>query len=78
LSAANAGDVRASMMNKPAMSTKALTARRRPSAGRPAKNSLNVSNAHLHVDMSDCLAVILDMGPVFHEDMSQNAPLSVP
>jgi hypothetical protein len=48
------------------------------SAGRIATNSPNVSNAHLHVDMSDCHAAILDMGPVFYEDMSQNAPLSVP
>jgi len=41
-------------------------------------SSPNVSNAHLHVDMSDCLAAILDMDPVFCGDMSQNAPLSVP
>jgi len=55
-----------------------LTTNRRTSAGRLAKKSPNVSNAHLHVDMSDCLAVILDMDPVLHGDMSQNAPLSVP
>ena len=66
------------MMKRPAMTTKALTTNRRTSAGRPATNSTNVSNAHLHVDMSDCLAAILDMGPDFHGDMSQNAPLSVP
>jgi hypothetical protein len=31
------------------------------------------------VDMSDCLAVILDMDPTkFGGDMSQNAPLGVP
>ena len=60
------------------MSTKALTTSRRASAGRVAKKSPNVSNAHLHVDMSDCLAAILDMGPVLHGDMSQNAPLGVP
>ena len=60
------------------MRIKALTTNLRTSAGRLARKSPNVSNAHLHVDMSDCLAVILDMGPVFHEDMSQNAPLSVP
>ena len=60
------------------MRTKALTTSRRTSAGRLAKNSPNVSNAHLHVDMSDCLAAILDMDPVVYGDMSQNAPLSVP
>ncbi len=60
------------------MSTKALTTSLRTSAGRLAKKSPNVSNAHLHVDMSDCLAAILDMDPVVHGDMSQNAPLSVP
>ncbi len=46
------------------MSTKALTTSRRTSAGRLAKKSPNVSNAHLHVDMSDCLAAIPDMDPV--------------
>jgi hypothetical protein len=30
------------------------------------------------MDMSDCLAAILDMGHVFNVDMSQNAPPSVP
>jgi hypothetical protein len=60
------------------MSTKALTTSLRTSAGRLAKKSPNVSNAHLHVDMSDCLAAILDMDPVMRGDMSQNAPLSVP
>jgi hypothetical protein len=34
-------------------------------------------NAHLHV-VSDCLAAILDMDPIYSGDMSQNAPLSVP
>jgi hypothetical protein len=29
--------------------------------------------------MNDCLAVVLDMGPIkFDGDMSQNAPLGVP
>ena len=60
------------------MRTKAWTTNLRTSAGRLAKNSPNVSNAHLHVDMSDCLAAILDMDPKIHGDMSQNAPLSVP
>jgi hypothetical protein len=60
------------------MRTKAWTTNLRTSAGRLAKNSPNVSNAHLHVDMSDCLAAILDMDPKISGDMSQNAPLSVP
>ena len=60
------------------MSTKALTTNRRTSAGRLDKNAPNVSNAHLPVDMSDCLAAILDMDPNISGDMSQNAPLSVP
>jgi hypothetical protein len=66
------------MRRTPAMRTKALTTNLRTSAGRLAKNSPNVSNAHLHVDMSDCLAAILDMDPNISGDMSQNAPLSVP
>ena len=61
------------------MRTKALTTNLRTSAGRLARYAPNVSNAHLHVDMSDCLAVILDMDPIkFDGDMSQNAPLGVP
>jgi hypothetical protein len=61
------------------MRTKALTTNLRTSAGRLAKNSPNVSNAHLHVDLSDCHAAILDTDPkTFLGDMSQNAPLSVP
>jgi hypothetical protein len=78
MSAASAGDVRANMMNRPAKTTKAMTTNRRISAGRLATSSTNVSNAHLHVDMSDCLAAILDKGPDLSGDMSQNAPLSVP
>jgi hypothetical protein len=61
------------------MRTNALATKRLISAGRLDKNSPSVSNAHLHVDMSDCLAVILDTGPIkFDGDMSQNAPLGVP
>jgi hypothetical protein len=61
------------------MRTNALATKRLISAGRLDKNSPSVSNAHLHVDMSDCLAVILDMDPKFLDgDMSQNAPLGVP
>src|SRR5260370_26307521 len=76
--AAGAGHVRASMRKRPATSTKALMANRRASAGRLAKNSPNVSNAHLHVDMSDCLPPSWTWAPFLHRDMSQNAPLSVP
>ena len=61
------------------MRTNALATKRLISAGRLDKNSPSVSNAHLHVDMSDCLAVILDMDLIkFDADMSQNAPLGVP
>ena len=60
------------------MRMKALTTNLRTSAGRLARYAPNVSNAHLHVDMSDCLAAILDMDPNISGDMSQNAPLSVP
>jgi hypothetical protein len=64
LSAARAGDVRASMRKRPAMRTKALITNRRASAGRLAKNSPNVSNAHLHVDMSDCLPPSWTWAPI--------------
>jgi len=61
------------------MRTNALATKRLISAGRLAKKLPSVSNAHLHVDMSDCLAVILDMDLIkFDADMSQNAPLGVP
>jgi hypothetical protein len=45
------------------MRTKALTTNLRTSAGRLARYAPNVSNAHLHVDLSDCHAAILDMDP---------------
>jgi hypothetical protein len=56
-----------------------LATKRLISAGRLDKNSPSVSNAHLQkVDMSDCLAVILDMDLIKSDaDMSQNAPLGV-
>jgi hypothetical protein len=67
------------MRSNPAIRTKALAIKRLKSAGRLDKYSPSVSNAHLHVDMSDCLAVILDMDPIkFDGDMSQNVPLGVP
>jgi hypothetical protein len=67
------------MSSNPAMSTNALASKRLASAGRLDKYAPSVSNAHLHVDMNDCLAVVLDMGPIkFDGDMSQNAPLGVP
>src|ERR1700686_200904 len=47
LSAASAGDVRANMRRTPAMRIKALTTNLRTSAGRLARKSPNVSNAHL-------------------------------
>jgi hypothetical protein len=61
------------------MRTNALASKRLTRGCRLDTNSPSVFNAHLHVDMSDCLAVILDMDPIkFDGDMSQNAPLSVP
>src|ERR1700686_1288775 len=47
LSAASAGDVRANRRRTPAMRIKALTTNLRTSAGRLARKSPNVSNAHL-------------------------------
>src|SRR6266702_1563778 len=72
------------MRTVPAMRTNNLTADRRMNDGRVATNSLNLSkNAHLHVDISICPRRHPGHGPRLaencrHEDMSQNAPLSVP
>src|SRR6266851_3208684 len=63
-SAANAGDVRATKRTTPAPSTTEYTAPRLSNDGRQVMKSPNVSKkAHLHADMSSCLAAILDTDP---------------
>jgi hypothetical protein len=78
LSAASAGDVRASIRRTPAMTMDAWTTTRRTSACRLAKNSPNVSNCPPPRGYERLPRRHPGHGPLFHGDMSQNAPLSVP
>ena len=79
LSAASAGDVRASMRTTPATKTQDLTATRCPSGGLTVRKSPMLSMNTPALDFRRLPAAILDTGPGnLSGDMSQNAPLSVP